>query len=269
VTETQVTEAFRLAYVPGVTPGKWARTWEERLPLVPLELLAVEAARGEPALLDGAADAGLLRLPVDRGRLSAIPLYTETTVVVFPKEHWLAAAEEVAVDDLAEEVALHPLDDVLDWPAPPGVPAKQRPDTTADAIALVAAGIGVLMVPQSLARLHHRRDLTFRPLAGQGEDDPADASLARSQVALAWPEDRTTELVEEFIGIVRGRTVNSSRGRGAGTATPPAGAGKAAKAGKSGKPGKPGKPQPSGKAGSAAGRRRQGGAARPQRRGKR
>ncbi|MFD7938501.1 LysR family transcriptional regulator, partial [Streptomyces sp. NPDC059755] len=35
----------------------------------------------------------------------------------------------------------------------------------------------------------------------------------RSDIALAWPEEATTELVEDFIGIVRGRTVNSTRGR--------------------------------------------------------
>ena len=32
-----------------------------------------------------------------------------------------------------------------------------------------------------------------------------------STVALAWPRDRTTPDVETFVGIVRGRTANSSR----------------------------------------------------------
>ncbi|MET8702911.1 LysR family substrate-binding domain-containing protein [Kitasatospora sp. NPDC004723] len=200
----QVTPSFRLAYVPGVTPGKWARVWSERLPDVPLALVAVDAADGEPTLRAGDADAGLVRLPVDRTGLSAIPLYTETTVVVFPKDHWLAAAEEATVEDLADEVVFHPRDDTLEWEQLPGRPAIERPATTADAIELVAAGVGVLLVPQSLARLHHRRDLTYRPMT----DAP------QSRVALSWPEDRTTDLVEEFIGIVRGRTVNSSRGRG-------------------------------------------------------
>ncbi|WP_100839756.1 LysR family substrate-binding domain-containing protein [Kitasatospora fiedleri] len=194
---------FRLVYVPGVTPTKWLRVWEERLPDVPVELLQSAPADGHALLLSGGADAGLVRLPVDRTVLSAIPLYTETTVVVFPKDHWLAAAEEVTAADLAEEIVFHPQDDALDWPELPGRPAFERPATTADAIELVAANVGVLAVPQSLARLHHRRDLTYRPLV----------DVPQSQVALAWPEDATTDLVEEFIGIVRGRTANSSRGR--------------------------------------------------------
>ena len=67
----------------------------------------------------------------------------------------------------------------------------------------MAAGVGLLVVPQSLARLHHRRDLTYRPVTDAPE----------SRVALSWLEDETTDPMEQFIGIVRGRTVNSTRGR--------------------------------------------------------
>ncbi|MER6910577.1 LysR family substrate-binding domain-containing protein [Streptomyces sp. NPDC000594] len=195
--------SFRLAYAPGVTPAKWVRIWKERRPDIPLELLQVPAAEAPELLRRGDADAGLVRLPVDRTLFSAIPLYTETTVVVVPKDHAVTAVEEVSAGELADEVVFHPLDDTLGWETPPGRPAIERPATTADAIELVAAGVGVLLVPQSLARLHHRRDLTYRPVT----DAP------QSQVALAWPEEATTDLVEDFIGIVRGRTVNSTRGR--------------------------------------------------------
>ncbi len=185
-------------------PAKWVRIWQERLPGVPLELVPVSAADAVGVLRDHACDAGLVRLPVDRTVLSAIPLYTETTVVVVPKDHVFTAADEVGAQDLADEIVFHPLDDTLDWERPPGRrPAFERPATTADAVELVAAGVGVLVVPMSLARLHHRRDLTYRPVTG----------VPQSQVALAWPEARTTDLVDDFIGIVRGRTVNSTRGR--------------------------------------------------------
>lgn len=194
---------FRLAYVPGVTPTKWVRIWNERLPDVPLTLIAVSAAEAPDVLRGGGVDAGFVRLPIDRTDLSAIPLYTETTVVVVPKDHVVAAVEEVSVEDLADDVVLHPLDDTLDWERRPGRPANERPATTADAVELVAAGVGLLVVPQSLARLHHRKDLTYRPVSDAPE----------SRIALSWPQDETTELVEDFIGIVRGRTVNSSRGR--------------------------------------------------------
>lgn len=200
---TESAPSFDLAYVPGVIPDKWARKWQEREPLVPLNLVQTAAAEAPGLVRDGDADAALLRLPIDRTGLHAIPLYTEQTVVVVPKDHVVAAADEVNSEDLAEDVLLHPLDDAFGWERPPGLPAIERPATTADAIVLVAAGVGLLVVPQSLARLHHRKDLTYRPITDAPE----------STVALSWIEGETTDLMEQFIGIVRGRTVNSTRGK--------------------------------------------------------
>jgi len=195
--------SFRLGYVPGVTPAKWARIWAERLPRTPIELIQAGAADAVGLIHDGGADAALVRLPIDRTGLHAIPLYVEQTVVVVPKDHVVTAVEEVSLEDLADELMLHPLDDVLTWEQPlPGRVIDERPATTAAAIELVAMGTGLLIVPMSLARLHHRKDLTFRPLL----EAPA------SQVALAWPEGAESGLVEEFVGIVRGRTANSTRG---------------------------------------------------------
>lgn len=210
MTGSEVPLSFRLAYVPGVTPTKWVRIWKERQPDVPLTLVTVSAAEAPDVLRGAGADAGLVRLPIDRTDLSVIPLYTETTVVVIPKDHVVAAVDEVSAGDLADEIVLHPLDDTLDWDHRPGQPAKERPATTADAVELVAAGVGLLVVPQSLARLHHRKDLTYRPVSDAPE----------SRIGLSWPQDETTDLVEDFIGIVRGRTVNSSRGRAPAPAQP-------------------------------------------------
>ncbi|UOZ06324.1 LysR substrate-binding domain-containing protein [Amycolatopsis sp. WQ 127309] len=212
MTGPDVPASFRLAYVPGATPAKWVRTWAERVPEVPLQLVPVAAADATALVRERGADAALLRSPLDRDGLHAIPLYTETTVVLVPKDHVVAAADEVSTADLADDVVLHPLDDTIEWESLPGRPAVDRPETTADAIELVAAGVGVLVVPQSLARLHHRRDLTYRPVA----DAP------QSSVALSWLEDETSDLMEQFIGIVRGRTVNSTRGRSPAPAPAPA-----------------------------------------------
>ncbi|WP_097993723.1 LysR family substrate-binding domain-containing protein, partial [Streptomyces sp. f51] len=250
MTGSDIPSSFRLAYVPGVTPTKWVRVWHERLPDIPLELVQATAADAPGLLADGGADAGLVRLPVDRDVLAAIPLYTETTVVVIPKDHVATAAEEVSLAELADELVLHPLDDVLDWETLPGRPAVERPATTADAIELVAAGVGVLLVPQSLARLHHRKDLTYRPVPETPE----------SRVALSWPQaEEAPDLVEEFIGIVRGRTVNSTRGRAATPQRPTAKAKEKAKGRRAGtgggqggarhKPAAGRKPSPGGRAG--------------------
>ncbi|HEY9441566.1 MAG TPA: substrate-binding domain-containing protein, partial [Streptomyces sp.] len=127
MTGSEAPSSFRLAYVPGVTPSKWVRIWHERLPGVPLALLPVSSAGASDLLRSGGADAGLVRLPVDRTVLSAIPLYTETTVVVIAKDHVVSAVDEVSLEDLADEIVLHPLDDTLEWERLPGKPANERP----------------------------------------------------------------------------------------------------------------------------------------------
>lgn len=200
--------SLTVGYVPGATPAKWARNWAQRHPASTLTLTPVTAAEAADAVRTGAVDVALLRLPTDSSGLAVIGLYEETTVVVVPTDHLLSAADEVTAADLDGEPLLMPLDNVVDWAqAPgtgaPGIAVDHRPETTEAAIELVAAGLGVLIVPQSLARLYHRRDLTYRPIT----DAPACA------VALAVPEGPQGELVEEFIGIVRGRTSGSSRGQ--------------------------------------------------------
>ena len=195
--------SLTLGYVPGGTPAKWAGAWAQRHPEVPLHLRAVTAADAAAAVRAGIVDVALLRLPADTSGLAVIPVYEETTVAVVPTDHILTAVDEITAADLDGESTLLPLDDVLSWPGAPGVPVDHRPETTQDAIELVAAGIGILIVPQSLARLYRRRDLTYRPIADAPTCPVALAVLAGPQPAL----------VEEFIGIVRGRKPTSSRGQ--------------------------------------------------------
>lgn len=192
---------FRLGAIPGATPGKWIDAWKERMPHVPLELVPLTVAGQRSALHD--LDAALVRLPIEREGIDAIPLYDEVAVVIVSVDSTLTVADELTFDDLAGEVVIVPEDDALGPLTIPGAaqPTFAPPAETADAVATVAAGVGVLLAPMSLARLHHRKDLTFRPL----REGPV------STVALAWESDRTTADVETFIGIVRGRSPHSSR----------------------------------------------------------
>ncbi|WP_046300903.1 LysR family substrate-binding domain-containing protein [Mycobacterium sp. UM_Kg27] len=195
--------SLTLGYVPGGTPAKWGRVWAERHPDVPLLLHTVEAADAAAAVRAGTVDVALLRPMSDTSGLAVIPLYEETTVAVVPKDHVFNAVDEITSADLDGEPLLLPLDDVVAWADAPGNPIDHRPETTKDAIELVAAGLGALIVPQSLARLYHRKDLTYRPIS----DAPT------CPVSLAFAEGPQPALVEEFVGIVRGRKPGSSRGQ--------------------------------------------------------
>lgn len=213
---------FRLGFVPGVNPAKWVRTWRARL-TVPLELVPLGTDDAGAAVRAGDVEAALVRRPVATHDgyeriLHAIPLYDELPVVVVGKEHELSLEDEVTLDALAAETVWHPLDDRFDWDAlasgaepsavtgtPPGVPGYMRPAHAKEAVEIVASGVGVVVLPMSVARLHHRRDVVAVPLAGG----------PTSGVSLAWPALDGHPLCEELVGIVRGRSVNSSRGAAA------------------------------------------------------
>jgi DNA-binding transcriptional LysR family regulator len=183
--ETSGPQGLTFAYVAGVTPGKWIRRWEERIPDVPLHSFMSEDGAQVEVLRDGSADLSFVRLPVVRDGLHVIPLYEEQPVVVAPKGHEISVFEEVALEDLAEE-------NFLD------VAAMGGPEM---AMQVVASGAGLVILPMSVARHFNVKDTVARRLTG----------AEGTQIALAWPIESTSEVIEEFIGIVRGRTAQSSR----------------------------------------------------------
>jgi len=185
-TETPESQpALRFAYVAGVTPGKWIRRWEERMPDVPLHSFMSDDDSQLSVLRDGSADLSFVRLPVDRDGLNVIPLYEEQPVVVAPKGHEISVFEEVALEDLAEENFL----DVEEMGGP------------AMALQVVASGAGLVIMPMSVARHLSAKDTVMRRLTG----------APGTQIGLAWLVGTNSPVVEEFIGIVRGRTAQSSR----------------------------------------------------------
>ncbi|MBC7442230.1 MAG: LysR family transcriptional regulator [Ramlibacter sp.] len=198
---------FSIAFTAGVTPTKWTRIWADRRPDQPLEVFRTEPSEQDAVLRDGRAQVSLVRLPVDETDLSLIALYREIPVVVAAKDHFIADADSVVVADLADEHLLQDPDAVPEWRdvATEVRDGTRRPLPTMrdldDTMEQVAAGVGIVILPHSLARLHSRKDVVSRPV----ED------VSESQVSLAWLTRETTEDVEEFIGIVRGRTRDSSR----------------------------------------------------------
>ena len=152
----------------------------------------------------------------DGEKYHSIRLYEELPVVILPVDHVLTVLDEVPVEELAEEFLLQPASDI---PAYEEVSRAWRESagrivpeglTDKENIELVAAGVGLYIVPMSIARFYHRKDLTYRPVAG----------LDLYPVHLVWPrapkgEPRSEELealLQDFIGIVRGRTATSDRG---------------------------------------------------------
>ncbi|WGW12791.1 LysR family substrate-binding domain-containing protein [Saxibacter everestensis] len=201
------TTPLTVAFVPGVTPTKWLRRWNERRPDSPINTIATVQDQQTVVLHEGRAQLSFVRLPVQRDGLSVVPLYREQPFVVAPKGHLITAAENVAVEELADEHLLQQPDEVPEWRDIASeirlgtrIPVPQLPSAK-EAIELVAAGAGIVIVPQSIARLYNRKDVVTRPVSGVPE----------TEIALAWITDSENADMEEFYGIVRGRTERSSR----------------------------------------------------------
>lgn len=192
-------QVLRVGYVPGVTPDKWSRSWRQRDDGVRLELQPLDEDDAEAAVRSGRIDMALARLPVDRTGLHLVRLYDEVPVVVVDREHPVAAYDEIELADLSGEQFVGGPPGGLE-PTTPQLPFS--PVTAEQAVEIAASGAGVAIVPMSVARLHHRRDVVHRPVRG----------LPPTTVALIWLIDRDDAVTQAFVGVVRGRTPRTSRG---------------------------------------------------------
>lgn len=189
---------LRLGFVTGTTPDRWARRWRE-LRHHPLELCPLTEDEQERQVRDGTVDLALVRLPVERDGLHCVTLYDELPVVVAGRDHLVAAADDtVTLADLADEQLVRP--HRSGWR--PGAVQLPWPDMDErEAIEAVAAGTGIVLVPMSVARLHHRRDVVHRVVS----------DLEPTTVALVWRRERDDDDVQAFVGVTKGRTANTSR----------------------------------------------------------
>jgi DNA-binding transcriptional LysR family regulator len=192
-----MTEPLRVAFVTGTTPDKWARAWRDQR-RGPLELVPVVEDDQEAVVRRGDVDMALVRLPVDTEDLHCVRLYDEQPVVVAGRDHLVSVAETVTLADLDDEQLVRPhrsgwrpTAEQLAWPA-----MSER-----EAIETVAAGTGIVVVPMSVARLFQRKDVVRRDVT----------DLPSTTIALVWLRDRDDDTTQAFVGVVKGRTANSSR----------------------------------------------------------
>jgi DNA-binding transcriptional LysR family regulator len=191
-------DELRLGFVTGTTPDKWAQAWRQRRPEA-LLLVPVIEEQQEDVVRRCDVDLAVVRLPVATDGLHCVRLYDEFPVVVAGREHLVAVADTIRLDDLADEQLVRPHASgwrpaaaQLSWPA-----MSER-----EAIETVAAGTGVVIVPRSVGRLYHRKDVVQRKVT----------DLPPSTIALVWPRDRDDDRIQAFVGVVKGRTANTSRG---------------------------------------------------------
>lgn len=186
-----------LSFATGTEPGKWLRRYTERTGHPALDA----AAADDPVarLLNGAADVALVRLPDPRveeraAELHRVVLYEEARGVGVPAESvYAVAGGPIDAADIAGETCHY-------RPTPSGDvdPAKVR-----ELLPVVAAGVGVVVAPFPLVRQLAGR----RVAALKYRDD----SVPQTSIALVWPKEKDSPAIQDFVGIAKGRTANSTR----------------------------------------------------------
>ena len=178
-----------------------ARLVKQELPGVALEIHAdlLTPAQTE-GLLAGRLDLGVLRLPVGTDRLAVRTVAVEHLVLALPADHRLVTEPAVALPDLRREDFITYAEDhsavnqalhrtCREAGFAPRV--EHRAPGTAVLLALVAAGLGVSLVPESVRAL---------PLAGVVFRDVAGTTL--TELGLAHRADDDSPLVARVLEVL-------------------------------------------------------------------
>ena len=187
------------------------------LPAIGLSLFEMDPAQQAEALRDGRIDLGILQSPpADAERwLRMDSVHNEPLVAAIPRGHRLASRARLALADFAEEpfilfprhVAPVLYDDIMARCRA----ARFTPRVVQEAAgwhtvaSLVSAGVGVALVPRSLAQSRHR-GVVYRAVRG-----------LRTQMGLwaTWKRGESSPVRERFVTVLktvaRARSARTSR----------------------------------------------------------
>lgn len=177
--------------------------FRERYPEVELVLRELVSAKQAQALHDRRIHVGFARPAIEDTELVSETVVREPLLAALPESHPLAACDRLPLSQLAGEPFLlfppHPKPSYADFLTALCARAGFRPvvvQVTAEmhtAISLVAAGIGVTLVPASVQNVH-RPGVVYRPLT-----DPEP--MTELTVACRRNDDSPT--LRAFLAIVR------------------------------------------------------------------
>lgn len=190
------------------------RLCRTRYPSFEVELHPMTRCQQADALRSGRIQMGLVLLPFDDGSSAVEPLVREPLVAVLPDGHRLARRDRVRMTDLRDET-------IVSFPrAPRGrdhmtesacrqagfeprlAYATDRIETN---LSLVAAGIGVSLLPASIRNLK-RVGVVYRPLL-----PPAP----HVELAVTYPSDAASPSVTTFLQVLRDVTARTAKVRAA------------------------------------------------------
>jgi DNA-binding transcriptional LysR family regulator len=183
-----------LEIVPGIVVA-----FRSQFPAVSLDLTNLRTSSQVKALISESIDVGFVRLPLSHDQLTIRVIHREPFVVVLPHGHPLANEAQIRLVQLQNEKfvaygrrwAPGFYDAVIQMCTREGFSPEivQETGEMYTAIALVAAGVGIAILPRSVV-LAQPRNVLIKPL-------PASAGL--SEIAIAVRRFENSSLVESFV----------------------------------------------------------------------
>jgi len=177
--------------------------FRHRYPDVEVELHELKTSELIAALRERRIQVGFVRLPVDDKLLTVEPILREELLVALPDRHPLASRAHISFRDLAQEAFLMPPrqlaptfhEQVLNLSHEAGFTPKLGAEASQlqTIINLVAAGMGISLVPESVQNLAGR-GVVFKRLP-----EPAPTV----EIAVAWRRDAHSEVLSAFLSVVR------------------------------------------------------------------
>jgi DNA-binding transcriptional LysR family regulator len=181
--------------------ARLSRILRAALPAVVLEVQADLLTPGQvERLLDGRLDLGVLRGPVAEPRIETRTLLQEPLVLALPADHRLTHQPALAVVDVSADDFVAYADTrsavneaMISSCLRAGFSPKvsHRAPGTAALLALVAAGLGVALVPESV-RSMQLKGVVFREVA----------EAATIDLSLAWRADEPSSLVTAALDVL-------------------------------------------------------------------
>jgi DNA-binding transcriptional LysR family regulator len=185
----------------GVFPDV-VRVFRQKHKEVHLSLHEMPIVRQLEELRGGRLQVSFLRRPLDEQGLIVKTISKEPWVVALPEAHRLARSRHITLHALSEdqfilfprELAPSLYDQVISMYLKAGFSPRIALEAQMQAIvSLVAAGIGVALVPASLQNLR-RKGLVYKPLP---------SSVPKVELAVSWRRENDSPILRSFLNVVR------------------------------------------------------------------
>jgi DNA-binding transcriptional LysR family regulator len=186
------------------------RGFREQFPAVELRLHELTTAQQIQALYDKQIDVGIVRSAISEPGLGAECLLPESLVLALPEQHPLCTQTQVSLSSLADEffilfpAKLGPLfyEQIIHSCQQAGFRPKvaQEAVQMQTIVGLVAAGLGIAIVPASLQNFH-RSGVIYRPLQEQ---------ISNTGLYLTWRQHDSSPVIRAFLSLARKTTQGES-----------------------------------------------------------